>query len=220
MEMGLDSVVNALLIEHPAREVTVERVPSHTAGLAMASAPWFDADTTAPGLVDVLEGGGDSGGVRIDSAPGAAWRYSGGGFALLQLLVTDVTGQDFDAYMRGAVFDPLRMQRTRFDPPSLDVDDVAAPHDEQGEAIEPIELSGRRRAGCTAQRKISPASWRHTQGGEEASSARPPSRRCSYLGRSRVSWVPGTLSATASTNRRPARRSRTTAEATQGTWRI
>jgi CubicO group peptidase (beta-lactamase class C family) len=62
---------------------------------------------------------GTTGGVRVGAKPGAAWRYSGGGFLLLQLLIEEVTHEPFNDYMHRAVFQPLRMNESTFvDPES------------------------------------------------------------------------------------------------------
>jgi CubicO group peptidase (beta-lactamase class C family) len=44
-----------------------------------------------------------------------AWAYSNSGFALLQNLVENVTGQGFDAYTREHLFGPMGMPSTTFD---------------------------------------------------------------------------------------------------------
>jgi CubicO group peptidase (beta-lactamase class C family) len=48
------------------------------------------------------------------SARRGSWRYSGGGFTLLQLMIEDVTGEDFNAYMHRAVLAPLGMTESTF----------------------------------------------------------------------------------------------------------
>ena len=52
--------------------------------------------------------------MRVGLAPGTKWRYSGGGYTLLQLIVEEVSGQSFEAYMRRAVFQPLGMNRSTY----------------------------------------------------------------------------------------------------------
>jgi CubicO group peptidase (beta-lactamase class C family) len=44
-----------------------------------------------------------------------AWAYSNSGFVLLQNLVENVTGQDFDSYTRAHLFGPMGMASTTFD---------------------------------------------------------------------------------------------------------
>ena len=54
------------------------------------------------------------------------WAYSNSGFVLLQNLVENVTGQDFYAYTRAHLFDPMGMPSTTFDDAA--VPDAALAH--------------------------------------------------------------------------------------------
>jgi CubicO group peptidase (beta-lactamase class C family) len=47
-------------------------------------------------------------------APGSTFKYSGGGYTLLQLLVEEVSGQSFAGYMKDAVFTPLGMTHSTY----------------------------------------------------------------------------------------------------------
>ena len=47
-------------------------------------------------------------------APGAAWRYSGEGFVLLQRVVEAITGQALETWMQGQVFQPLGMTSSSY----------------------------------------------------------------------------------------------------------
>ena len=53
--------------------------------------------------------------VRVGYGPGSRWKYSGGGFTLLQLLIEEVTHDRFAHFMQETVFEPLGMRRTTFD---------------------------------------------------------------------------------------------------------
>jgi len=52
--------------------------------------------------------------VRVGVEPGTEWRYSGGGYTLLQLLIEEVSGEPFNDYMRRAVLKPLGMTRSMY----------------------------------------------------------------------------------------------------------
>ena len=41
------------------------------------------------------------------SVPGSQWRYSGGGYTVMQQMVIDVTGKPFPQFMQEAVLGPL-----------------------------------------------------------------------------------------------------------------
>ncbi|HEX5871664.1 MAG TPA: serine hydrolase domain-containing protein [Longimicrobium sp.] len=134
--------------EHGTEGVTVRRLLSHTAGISVPSAPWFPADTTLPTLEQVLRGeAGGRGAVRVEHPPGARWVYSGGGYAILQLMVEEASGQPFAEHMRRAVFAPLGMRRTTFAPAAVSGGDVATGYDEEGNPVAPYRLVGEAAGG-------------------------------------------------------------------------
>jgi len=96
-------------------KVTVRRLLSHTAGLADGLGyAGFENPSTIQSLEASLTNAkdadpGSDGILKINIEPGSEWRYSGGGFTLLQLIVEEVSGQTFDAYMKTEVFEPLQM---------------------------------------------------------------------------------------------------------------
>ncbi|HEU4885090.1 MAG TPA: serine hydrolase domain-containing protein [Longimicrobium sp.] len=121
--------------------VTVRRLLSHAAGTSVISAPWFPADTTLPTLEQVLRGeAGGRGPVRVERQPGARWMYSGGGYAVLQLMVEEASRQSFAEYMRTAVFQPLGMHRTTFAPAAVSGGEVATGYDEEGNPVAPYRF--------------------------------------------------------------------------------
>jgi CubicO group peptidase (beta-lactamase class C family) len=121
--------------------VTIRRLLSHTAGISVPSAPWFPADTTLPTLEQVLRGeAGGRGPVRVEHPPGARWVYSGGGYAILELMVEEASGQPFAEYMRTAVFAPLGMHRTTFSPAAVSGGEVATGYDEEGNPVAPYRF--------------------------------------------------------------------------------
>jgi CubicO group peptidase (beta-lactamase class C family) len=100
--------------------VTVRRVLAHIAGLTDSLGyRGFAPGQTPQTLPDSLTHAADAmpfadGHVRVGIEPGTKWQYSGGGYALLQLLIEDVTGESFNAYMRKAVLTPLGMTHSTF----------------------------------------------------------------------------------------------------------
>lgn len=148
--LSLDAPVNDVLrrwrlpaSEHGTDGVTVRRLLSHTAGLSVPSAPFFPAGSALPTLEQVLSGGaGDRGPVVVQYPPGARWAYSGGGYAVLQLLVEETAGEPFGAYMRRAVFAPLGLEHTTFAPAAVSGEGVATGYDEEGKPVAPYRLVG------------------------------------------------------------------------------
>lgn len=117
--------------------VTVRRLLSHTAGLTDGLGyGGFLPDAQVQSLEDSLTRASDAspnadGRVRVGIAPGTKWRYSGGGYTLLQLIVEEVSGESFDSYMKRAVFQPLGMSRSTYSV-GADVSNVATFFDAQG----------------------------------------------------------------------------------------
>lgn len=105
--------------------VTVRRLLSHTAGLTdglgflgfeeAQPLPTIEEELMQPR--DVMPGA--NGIVQVGAEPGSAWRYSGGGYLILQLLIEEVTQEPFNDYMQRAVLNPLGMTGSTFvDPDS------------------------------------------------------------------------------------------------------
>lgn len=110
-ELELDRDVNECLVswQLPDGEgVTLRRLLTHTAGLGVPFFPGFEEGAELPTLVEVLDA------VRVESSPGE-FRYSGGGYVLVQLLLEDVTGRRFANLARELVFEPLGMTRSTFE---------------------------------------------------------------------------------------------------------
>ncbi len=55
-----------------------------------------------------------SGVLRVGTAPGTKWDYSGEGYVLLQRAVESVTGQPLDQFMAAQVFQPLGMNHSDY----------------------------------------------------------------------------------------------------------
>ena len=99
--------------------VTLERLLSHTAGLTVHGFPGYATGETVPTVAQVLDGTApaNTAAVRADLDPGAQYRYSGGGYTVAQLAMTDVTGQPFPALMQKLVLTPLLMKQSTYDQP-------------------------------------------------------------------------------------------------------
>jgi CubicO group peptidase (beta-lactamase class C family) len=118
--------------------VTIRRLLSHTAGLTDGLGyAGFRPGEPVQRLEDSLTRAADAspgaeGAVRVGIKPGSEFKYSGGGYTLLQLLIEEVSGQSFDAYMKAHVLDRLGMERSTFMLPDAEIEDVAAFHDTRG----------------------------------------------------------------------------------------
>ena len=76
--------------------------------------------------------------VMVDTLPGTVWRYSGGGYTVVQKLIEDVTGRSFAAVLRDEVLQPAGMTASSFAQPlpATRRDRVAWPHDGTGKPVE------------------------------------------------------------------------------------
>jgi CubicO group peptidase (beta-lactamase class C family) len=101
------------------QKATLRRILTHTAGTSGHGFPGYAVDAALPTLVQVLKGEkpANTAAVVLTSVPGSAWRYSGGGVCIEQLLMTDVTGQPFPEIMRERLFDRIGMNSSTYEQP-------------------------------------------------------------------------------------------------------
>jgi CubicO group peptidase (beta-lactamase class C family) len=97
--------------------VTLRRLVTHTAGLTVHGFPGYAKGEDVPTTVGVLDGEGNTDPIRVDTEPGTIWRYSGGGYTVMQLLVEDVAGAPFAEYLRETVLLPLGMNHSTYGQP-------------------------------------------------------------------------------------------------------
>ncbi len=127
-KIELDKPVNTYLTRWKLRsnsfdsnEVTVRRLLSHTGGLTdglgySGFTNKIDLQTLEESLNKAKDADlGKDGQIQIGILPGSEWRYSGGGFTLLQLLVEEVSNISFDDYMKAEIFKPLSMHSSFFE---------------------------------------------------------------------------------------------------------
>jgi CubicO group peptidase (beta-lactamase class C family) len=98
-------------------KVTVRNILNHTAGLTVWGFPGYSRDTKMPSTVDVLDGKGNTPPIRVWKQPDLSWRYSGGGYTILQLLLSDQSGLPFPVLMRDSVLKPLHMNHSTYEQP-------------------------------------------------------------------------------------------------------
>ena len=101
-------------------QVTVRRLLSHTAGLTDGLGyNGFEKRDSVQTLESSLTKAKDadkgiSGEVRVGIEPNSTWKYSGGGFTLLQLIVEETSGQSFNEFMTSNLFTPLNMTSSTY----------------------------------------------------------------------------------------------------------
>ena len=94
--------------------VTIRAILSHTAGLSLHGYPGYRPGTRLPTLEQSLAGHGlPPTSVEVIQPPGR-FRYSGGGYTLLELAVEEVSGMDFAELMQDSILSPLGMANSSF----------------------------------------------------------------------------------------------------------
>ncbi len=99
--------------------VTLERLLNHTAGVTVGGFAGYPPGAALPTLLETLDGKPPANNrpVRVDVEPGSTFRYSGGGYEIVQQVLQDVTGQPFSALMGTTVLAPAGMQDSFFEQP-------------------------------------------------------------------------------------------------------
>ncbi len=103
----------------PTATITLRRLLSNSAGLTVHGFRGYATGEPVPSLVEILDGvkPANSAPIRVDVCPGTVWRYSGGGYTVLQQLMIDATGTEFAALVRSRVLQPIGMRRSTYEQP-------------------------------------------------------------------------------------------------------
>ena len=144
LEDGVNDYLNSWKVPNnrytDSASITLERLMTHTAGLTVHGFPGYERGDTVPSLVEVLNGQAPANtpAVYPDTIPGTLWRYSGGGYTVMQLMMEEVTGKSFDRLMEERLLAPLDMEQSTYTQPlpTRFHEQAALAHDEQGKKIE------------------------------------------------------------------------------------
>ena len=127
--------------------ITLRRLLSHDAGLAPGDFGWA-ALGRQPSAVELLEGLDPTRPTaKIITSPGSGLRYSGIGYALVQLLVEEATGRPFADVVRERVLAPLGIVESGFERALTTSPELAVRHDAEGRPLAPAELAGTAASG-------------------------------------------------------------------------
>lgn len=128
--MDLDTDVNTYLTSWEVPEtsytedtpVTLRHLLSHTAGMTVHGFAGYAAGESVPTLIQVLDGAppANSLPVVVDVRPGQRWRYSGGGYLVMQQVLEDVSGVPFSELASELVLEPVGMSSSLFVQPLPD----------------------------------------------------------------------------------------------------
>jgi CubicO group peptidase (beta-lactamase class C family) len=146
-QLSLDAPINEALkswqlppgSSSAAHPVTLRGLLSHTAGTTVHGFRGYAAGEALPTLVQVLNGEkpANSPPVVVDREPGAEFRYSGGGFAIVQQAMIDAAKTPFPELLQRTVLEPLGMSHSSFEQalPEALRKEIALPVDESGQPI-------------------------------------------------------------------------------------
>ncbi len=124
----------------PGAVVTLRELLTHTAGITVHGFPGYAAGASVPTLVQVLNGEppANTPPIRLDSPPGKAWRYSGGGYTIMLQLMLDTIKEPFPQFMHDTVLAPIGMNRSTYQQPlpATLLSNVAMPYNADGTPVQ------------------------------------------------------------------------------------
>lgn len=97
--------------------VTLRHLIAHTAGITPGGFAGYERDAPVPGITQILEGEppATNQAARGVSVPGSAVSYSGLGYTMVELALTDHLGKQFEEIIEASVFRPVGMHDSTFD---------------------------------------------------------------------------------------------------------
>ena len=144
--IALDEDVNTYLKDWKIPEskftqnekVTLRRLLTHTAGMTVHGFPGYQQTDTFPSVNQVLNGKGNTPEIVVDTLPGSIWRYSGGGYTVMEKVVEDVSGLPLEVYMASNILQPLGMTNSTYEQPlgTAYHSKASAAYDSEGAIIE------------------------------------------------------------------------------------
>ncbi|WP_158861543.1 serine hydrolase domain-containing protein [Lunatibacter salilacus] len=101
------------------KKVTLKNLLNHSGGLTVHGFLGYSPDLPVPTLVEVLNGTSpaNSGAIFVDKKPEEGFRYSGGGYTVMQQMMMDVEGKSFPELMEEVVLQPLGMASSTYEQP-------------------------------------------------------------------------------------------------------
>ena len=147
-ELSLDSDINASLKSWklpassaaPGATVTLRELLTHTASITVHGFPGYAAGVPVPSLVQVLNGEppANTPAIRLDGVPGANWRYSGGGYTIMQQMVIDATKEPFPDFLHKTVLAPIGMTHSTYQQPlpAALLANAAMPYNDDGTPVQ------------------------------------------------------------------------------------
>lgn len=104
---------------HP---VLIKELMDMTGGLSVSGFPGYPQNAKLPTALDILNGTAPANtqSIRVFYQPGSRYFYSGGGYQVLQQVVTDLSQQNFNLFMNQQVLKPIGMTNSLYQYPLMD----------------------------------------------------------------------------------------------------
>lgn len=101
------------------KKATIKNLLNHSAGVTVHGFLGYSTDLPVPTLIEVLNGTppANSSPSVVDKVPEESFRYSGGGYNVLQQMMIDVEGKTFPELMDALVLEPLEMNNSTYSQP-------------------------------------------------------------------------------------------------------
>tara|TARA_R110001632_G_scaffold64960_16_gene154275 strand:- start:146 stop:1669 length:1524 start_codon:yes stop_codon:yes gene_type:complete len=101
------------------KKVTIKNLLNHSAGITVHGFWGYSPDLPVPTLVEVLNGipPSNSSPTVVDKVPEESFRYSGGGYNIVQQMMIDVEEKSFPEIMNELVLLPLGMNNSTYNQP-------------------------------------------------------------------------------------------------------
>ncbi len=101
------------------KKITLRHLVTHTGGLTVHGFRGYAQGEAVPTLIQVLNGvePANSAAIVPDTLPESIWRYSGGGYIVLQKMMEDVSGQGFSVLMNKLVLSKIGMHNSTYEQP-------------------------------------------------------------------------------------------------------
>ena len=147
-KLSLDADVNTKLTSWkvpasdaaPGAVVTLRELMTHTAGMTVHGFPGYAAGDPVPTLVQVLNGEkpANTAAIKSEQPPMKEWKYSGGGYTIMQQALIDVTHEPFPKLLHDSVLAPIGMKHSTYEQPLPEAlrTNAATPYRGDGKPVE------------------------------------------------------------------------------------
>lgn len=119
-------------------KVTIRRLLTHNAGMTVHGFPGYTQQDSFPSIISVLNGKGNTPAIFVDTLPGEIWRYSGGGYTVMEKAVEDVSGMPLENYLAEYILPGFGMTHSTYEQPLSESrhGEASAAYDNEGQLIE------------------------------------------------------------------------------------